>query len=235
MVCCLFQHFTEVTPGSVVEVRDNSIAWCYGVADPELASWQAREMQASTLASALGDLPLDIVADTRVVEVRVAVRARGVGMVRGRCMHLTRSSCWWSRCWLGLVVCCTGSKCRACSEACAALPRIRGAYALFQRPPMHSHICACLIRCCVCTSRTLWTVCSASATLGSCSTPCSSSSFPRPPQLTVLQRTTRTCPPSLASRYGVSSPPGACWCACGIRVCCAHDGCLGVHSSGRGK
>ena len=81
MVCCLFQHFTEVTPGSVVEVRDNSIAWCYGVADPELASWQAREMQASTLASALGDLPLDIVADTRVVEVRVAVRARGVSTV----------------------------------------------------------------------------------------------------------------------------------------------------------
>ena len=144
------QHFTEVTPGSVVEVRDNSIAWCYGVADPELASWQAREMQASTLASALGDLPLDIVADTRVVEVRVAVRARGVGMVRGRCMHLTRSSCWWSRCWLGLVVCCTGSKCRACSEACAALPRITGAYALFQRPPMHTHTCACLIRVAAC-------------------------------------------------------------------------------------
>ena len=71
-------------------------------------------------------------------------------------------------------------------------------------------------RCCVCTSRTLWTACSASATLGSCSTPCSSSSFPRPPQLTVLQRTTRTCPPSLASRCGVSSPPGACWCACGM-------------------
>lgn len=78
VVRSIFWHFTEVTPGSVVEVRDNSIAWCYGVADPELASWQAREMQASTLASALGDLPLDIVADTRVVEVRVA----GASVVR---------------------------------------------------------------------------------------------------------------------------------------------------------
>mmetsp|Transcript_11551 Transcript_11551/g.33364 ORF Transcript_11551/g.33364 Transcript_11551/m.33364 type:complete len:1079 (-) Transcript_11551:351-3587(-) len=65
----IMTYFTERTPGSYIETKENSLAWHYKDADPHFGAWQAKDMQIS-MEDVLSNLPLAIIQGNHMVEVR---------------------------------------------------------------------------------------------------------------------------------------------------------------------
>lgn len=55
----LFQHYTERTPGSLIEEKEINLTWHYRNADPEFGIWQATELQVN-LEKILSHLPVSV-------------------------------------------------------------------------------------------------------------------------------------------------------------------------------
>ncbi|MFN7985584.1 MAG: bifunctional alpha,alpha-trehalose-phosphate synthase (UDP-forming)/trehalose-phosphatase [Vicinamibacterales bacterium] len=74
----IIRHFTQATPGSVLEPKSASITWHYRVADPQFGATQAHELR-MLLGDALSNQPLEVREGKKTLEVRL----RGVnkGMV----------------------------------------------------------------------------------------------------------------------------------------------------------
>jgi trehalose 6-phosphate synthase/phosphatase len=64
----MLEQYTRSTPGSLIEERSASIAWHHRMADPEYGSIQARDLR-SALGQALGNLPVEIVEDDKVIDL----------------------------------------------------------------------------------------------------------------------------------------------------------------------
>lgn len=77
----ILRYYALSTPGSVVEETANSLVWRYEGADPELAMWQAKDLQAHLESTTLAPAPLDIVVPpgAKALEVRV----RGATVLNG--------------------------------------------------------------------------------------------------------------------------------------------------------
>ncbi len=65
----LLESFAAHTPGAFVEEKEAALCWHYRLADPELGQTQSRELMLH-LTSFLANLPVEVMAGSRIVEVR---------------------------------------------------------------------------------------------------------------------------------------------------------------------
>ena len=65
----ILEHAAASTPGSLVEQKTVSLAWHYRMADPEFGAAQANELRLH-LTELLSNLPVEILAGEKVIEVR---------------------------------------------------------------------------------------------------------------------------------------------------------------------
>ncbi len=65
----ILEQAAAQTPGSLVEQKTVSIAWHYRMADPEFGATQANELRLH-LMELLSNLPVEVVAGSKVIEVR---------------------------------------------------------------------------------------------------------------------------------------------------------------------
>jgi trehalose 6-phosphate synthase/phosphatase len=77
----ILRDFAERTPGSLVEDKTAGFAWHYRAADPEFGSAQAKELNFH-LATALAQVPVDILLGDMVVEVRPHGVHKGLAVQR---------------------------------------------------------------------------------------------------------------------------------------------------------
>jgi trehalose 6-phosphate synthase/phosphatase len=73
----MLDHFTEMSPGSLVEEKTASLAWHYRMLDPELAATRVDEVR-HALISHIRSLPLEVIEGEKVVEVRMSGVNKGV-------------------------------------------------------------------------------------------------------------------------------------------------------------
>jgi trehalose 6-phosphate synthase/phosphatase len=73
----LLEHFTETSPGSLVEEKSASVAWHYRMLDPDLASTRVDEVRQAITAH-IRALPLELVDGDKVLEVRLAGVNKGL-------------------------------------------------------------------------------------------------------------------------------------------------------------
>ena len=64
----IFQLYTGMTPGSVIEEKTSSVVWHYRNSDPEFGSWKANQLVAE-LYEMLSNLPVEIHHGRKIVEV----------------------------------------------------------------------------------------------------------------------------------------------------------------------
>jgi trehalose 6-phosphate synthase/phosphatase len=64
----VFQLYTGMTPGSVIEEKTSSVVWHYRNSDPEFGSWKAHQLVAE-LYEMLSNLPVEIHHGKKIVEV----------------------------------------------------------------------------------------------------------------------------------------------------------------------
>lgn len=64
----IFDDYTDRTPGAFVETKENGVSWHYRNADPEFGEYQKNDLMVHL--QDLPNLPIDIVAGKKVVEVR---------------------------------------------------------------------------------------------------------------------------------------------------------------------
>lgn len=77
----LFESYADRVPQSAVEVKDFSVVWHYGYAEPELGSSRAAEL-ADELSEALGGREVEVLRGGKAVEVRNAGITKGAGARR---------------------------------------------------------------------------------------------------------------------------------------------------------
>jgi len=70
-VMTIMQTFCDRVPGSLLEAKPLGLAWHYRAAEPELSTWQARELF-QHLGEVLGGQGLEIMRGSKVIEVRPA-------------------------------------------------------------------------------------------------------------------------------------------------------------------
>lgn len=73
----LLAHFTEMSPGAIIEEKTVSIAWHFRMLEPELAATRVDEVRRAIEAH-VRDLPLEIVVGEKVLEVRPVGVNKGV-------------------------------------------------------------------------------------------------------------------------------------------------------------
>jgi trehalose 6-phosphate synthase/phosphatase len=73
----LLEHFTETSPGALVEEKSASIAWHYRMMDPDLAATRVDEVRQAVTAH-IRALPLELIEGDKVLEVRIAGVNKGV-------------------------------------------------------------------------------------------------------------------------------------------------------------
>jgi trehalose 6-phosphate synthase/phosphatase len=64
----IFQLYTGMTPGSIIEEKTSSVVWHYRNSDPEFGSWKANQLVAE-LYEMLSNLPVEIHHGRKIVEV----------------------------------------------------------------------------------------------------------------------------------------------------------------------
>jgi trehalose 6-phosphate synthase/phosphatase len=64
----IFQLYTGMTPGSVIEEKTSSVVWHYRNSDPEFGNWKANQLVAE-LYEMLSNLPVEIRHGQKIVEV----------------------------------------------------------------------------------------------------------------------------------------------------------------------
>jgi trehalose 6-phosphate synthase/phosphatase len=73
----LLEHFTETSPGALVEEKSASVAWHYRMMDPDLAATRVDEVRQAITAH-IRPLPLELVDGDKVLEVRLAGVNKGL-------------------------------------------------------------------------------------------------------------------------------------------------------------
>jgi trehalose 6-phosphate synthase/phosphatase len=73
----MLDHFTEMSPGSMVEEKTASLAWHYRMLDPELATTRVDEVRHAVIAH-IRALPLEVIEGDKVIEVRVSGVNKGL-------------------------------------------------------------------------------------------------------------------------------------------------------------
>lgn len=68
----VMQLYTETTDGSMIELKETSMGWCYEDADPDFGSCQAKELL-DHLESVLANEPVTVKTDSNCVEVKPQV------------------------------------------------------------------------------------------------------------------------------------------------------------------
>lgn len=68
----VMQLYTETTDGSMIELKETSMGWCYEDADPDFGSCQAKELL-DHLESVLANEPVTVKSDSNCVEVKPQV------------------------------------------------------------------------------------------------------------------------------------------------------------------
>jgi trehalose 6-phosphate synthase/phosphatase len=63
----IFRHYSDMTPGSFVEVKAASVVWHYRMSDPEFGGWKANQLVAD-LSAILTNLPTKIQHGKKIVE-----------------------------------------------------------------------------------------------------------------------------------------------------------------------
>jgi len=64
----IFQLYTGMTPGSIIEEKTSSVVWHYRNSDPEFGNWKANQLVAE-LYEMLSNLPVEIHHGQKIVEV----------------------------------------------------------------------------------------------------------------------------------------------------------------------
>ena len=64
--------YTETTDGSVIEIKETAMVWCYEDADPDFGSCQAKELL-DHLESVLANEPVTVKSGQNIVEVKPQV------------------------------------------------------------------------------------------------------------------------------------------------------------------
>lgn len=64
--------YTETTDGSMIEMKDTSMVWCYEDADPDFGSCQAKELL-DHLESVLANEPVTVKRGQNCVEIKPQV------------------------------------------------------------------------------------------------------------------------------------------------------------------
>ena len=64
----IFRHYSNMTPGSSVEVKTSSVVWHYRKSDPEFGSWKAHQL-VGEMHGMLSNLPVEIHHGKKIVEV----------------------------------------------------------------------------------------------------------------------------------------------------------------------
>jgi trehalose 6-phosphate synthase/phosphatase len=80
-VHAILEHFTEHTPGSLIEEKTASLAWHYRMAEPEFGERQANELRVH-LTELLSNAPVEILTGAKVVEIRPYGVSKGVVAAR---------------------------------------------------------------------------------------------------------------------------------------------------------
>jgi len=66
----IFQHYTERTSGSFIEMKKSSVTWHYRLADPEFGNFQAKECLDEMTRLLKPDYPIEILSGKKNLEVR---------------------------------------------------------------------------------------------------------------------------------------------------------------------
>lgn len=73
----VMQLYTETTDGSMIELKETSMGWCYEDADPDFGSCQAKELL-DHLESVLANEPVTVKSDSNCVEVKPQGVSKGL-------------------------------------------------------------------------------------------------------------------------------------------------------------
>ncbi|XP_047969464.1 alpha,alpha-trehalose-phosphate synthase [UDP-forming] 6-like isoform X1 [Salvia hispanica] len=73
----VMQLYTETTDGSMIELKETSMGWCYEDADPDFGSCQAKELLGH-LESVLANEPVTVKSDSNCVEVKPQGVSKGL-------------------------------------------------------------------------------------------------------------------------------------------------------------
>jgi trehalose 6-phosphate synthase/phosphatase len=80
-VRAILDHFTDRTPGSLVEEKEFALVWHYRMVHPEFGDWIANEL-VSTLEPALADTELIAQRGNKIVEVKLTWANKGEVLAR---------------------------------------------------------------------------------------------------------------------------------------------------------
>jgi trehalose 6-phosphate synthase/phosphatase len=69
----VMKHYTDLTDGSSIEVKETSLVWRYEEADPDFGPCQAKELQ-DHLQSVLANEPVCVKSGHKIVELNPQVR-----------------------------------------------------------------------------------------------------------------------------------------------------------------
>ena len=72
----VLEHYVDRTPGSFIEAKEYSLAWHYGMSDPEFGEWLANELVAS-LEELLAETELRALRAHKSVEVKFVWASKG--------------------------------------------------------------------------------------------------------------------------------------------------------------
>lgn len=75
----IFRHFSDMTPGTVVEEKTSSVVWHYRRADPEFGTWKAGQLMGE-LYEVISNLPVVIHQGKKIVEVSSTQINKGLAM-----------------------------------------------------------------------------------------------------------------------------------------------------------
>ncbi|CAI9779140.1 unnamed protein product [Fraxinus pennsylvanica] len=80
----VMKHYTDATDGSVIEVKETAMVWCYEDADPDFGSCQAKELL-DHLETVLANEPVTVKSGQNIVEVKPQGVSKGI--VAKRLLH----------------------------------------------------------------------------------------------------------------------------------------------------
>lgn len=66
------EHYAEATDGASIEQKESALVWHHQEADPDLGSWQAKELLGH-LESVLANEPVVVKSGQQIVEVKPQV------------------------------------------------------------------------------------------------------------------------------------------------------------------
>lgn len=77
MALPIMKHYQESTDGSSITAKESALVWHYGDADPDLGTWQAKELL-DHLEDVLSNLPIEVLGGQTIVEVKPLGVSKGM-------------------------------------------------------------------------------------------------------------------------------------------------------------